>query len=59
MKESNINKKSENNNNSLIDVNCGDLVFSCRSAGLENTGEPIILLHGFPETSHMWNYLLE
>ncbi len=26
--------------------------FRCREAG--TTGEPVILLHGFPETSHMW-----
>jgi pimeloyl-ACP methyl ester carboxylesterase len=31
--------------------------FRVRSAGA--TGEPVILLHGFPETSHMWVPLLE
>jgi pimeloyl-ACP methyl ester carboxylesterase len=32
--------------------------FRCREAGPES-GEPVILLHGFPETSHMWLPLLE
>jgi len=32
------------------------MTFRCRVAG--ETGEPIILLHGFPETSHMWVDLL-
>lgn len=34
------------------------LTFKCRVAG-NPTGEPVILLHGFPETSHMWLPLLE
>ena len=54
MKQPGINKQPENNNDTLIEVHHGDLVFSCRTSGLENTGEAIILLHGFPETSHMW-----
>jgi pimeloyl-ACP methyl ester carboxylesterase len=32
------------------------MTFRCRVAG--DTGEPVILLHGFPETSHMWVDLL-
>jgi pimeloyl-ACP methyl ester carboxylesterase len=32
------------------------LTFRCREAGDE--GEPVILLHGFPETSRMWEPLL-
>ena len=58
MKQPSIDKHSENNNVSFIEVHHGELVFSCRSAGLENTGEAVILLHGFPETSHMWVDLL-
>lgn len=34
------------------------MTFRCRVCGLENSGEPIILLHGFPETSHMWEGIL-
>ena len=34
-------------------------VFTCRVDGLENNGDPIILLHGFPETSRMWKNLIE
>ena len=33
------------------------LRFSCREAGAQD-GEPVILLHGFPETSHMWTGLM-
>jgi pimeloyl-ACP methyl ester carboxylesterase len=33
------------------------LDFSCREAGPLD-GEPVILLHGFPETSHMWTGLM-
>ena len=58
MKQPSIDKHSENNNESFIEVHHGELVFSCRPAGLENTGEAVILLHGFPETSHMWVDLL-
>lgn len=32
--------------------------FDCRFSG-EETGEPIILLHGFPETSIMWTGLMD
>mgnify|MGYP001069778037 CR=1 FL=1 len=36
------------------------MVFRSRGAGLDNvSGEPIILLHGFPETSIMWANLTE
>jgi pimeloyl-ACP methyl ester carboxylesterase len=33
------------------------MTFTCREAGSD--GEPVIMLHGFPETSHMWIPLLE
>lgn len=33
------------------------MTFRCREAG--TTGEPVLLLHGFPETSHMWIGLME
>ena len=34
-------------------------VFTCRVGGLENNGDVVILLHGFPETSRMWKNLIE
>jgi pimeloyl-ACP methyl ester carboxylesterase len=40
------------------DIAANGLMFHCREAGPE-TGEPVILLHGFPETSHMWLPLLD
>jgi pimeloyl-ACP methyl ester carboxylesterase len=38
------------------EVNC--MTFKCRVAG-NPTDEPVILLHGWPETSHMWIGLME
>jgi pimeloyl-ACP methyl ester carboxylesterase len=36
------------------------MIFRSRGAGLDNvSGEPVILLHGFPETSIMWVNLME
>ena len=46
-------------NESFADVTIGNnLTFTCRVSGLENTGETVILLHGFPSTSHMWHELI-
>ena len=38
-------------------ITLGDLTFDVRVAG--TSGEGVILLHGFPETSHMWLPLME
>ena len=47
------------NNEDFADVYIEDnLIFTCRVAGLENTGGTVILLHGWPETSKMWSKLL-
>lgn len=40
----------------LTELNANGITFRCRLAG--DSGEPVILLHGFPETSHMWVGLL-
>lgn len=40
----------------IRDINANTMTFRARFAG--DTGEPVILLHGFPETSHMWVELL-
>ena len=42
---------------SINEVEANGLRFRVRSAG--SAGEPVILLHGFPETSHMWIPLLD
>ena len=47
-----------NNSDPFTKVKHGTFVFNCRVAGMDNDGEAVILLHGFPETSHMWNDLL-
>lgn len=39
------------------EIEANGLRFVCREAGPAG-GEPVILLHGFPETSHMWTALL-
>lgn len=38
------------------DIEANGMTFLCREAG--GGGEPVILLHGFPETSHMWTRLV-
>lgn len=40
----------------ITEIAANGLTFRCRTAGDE--GEPVILLHGFPETSHMWVELM-
>lgn len=43
----------------VLDVHVNGLTFQCRCCGLENNGESVLLLHGFPETSYMWLPLLK
>lgn len=38
------------------EIEASGMTFRCREAG--EGGEPVILLHGFPETSHMWTPLM-
>ena len=42
----------------IRDIAANGFSFRCRESG-PAAGEPVILLHGFPETSHMWIPLLE
>jgi pimeloyl-ACP methyl ester carboxylesterase len=39
------------------EISANRMTFRCREAA--GSGEPVILLHGFPETSHMWIPLME
>ena len=44
----------------ICEIEANGMVFRGRSAGAEgSTAEPVILLHGFPETSIMWAGLME
>ena len=43
---------------SFADVSVDELTFTCRVSGMENTGDAVILLHGFPETSRMYYDLI-
>ena len=36
----------------IRELEANGMTFRCRTAG--DSGEAVILLHGFPETSHMW-----
>lgn len=49
--------------NSVVDgeyrLKANDLEFLIRVAGIQNEGPAVILLHGFPESSLMWQPLLE
>jgi pimeloyl-ACP methyl ester carboxylesterase len=42
----------------IKEITANGLTFRCRVCGMENSGEPVILMHGFPETSHMWEDML-
>ena len=44
---------------SFADIRIEDFVFHCRISGIDNIGDAVILLHGFPETSRMWYPLME
>ncbi|MBC8196877.1 MAG: alpha/beta hydrolase [Candidatus Marinimicrobia bacterium] len=49
----------EKNNIKFADVETDEYTFTCRIGGLENAKETIILLHGFPETSRMWQEFIK
>ena len=38
----------------VVEVKAGEFIFNCRTAGIQNPGEGVILLHGFPTTSYMY-----
>ena len=48
-----------NTHNGIVRIGANGLEFRARVAGLDNTGPGVVLLHGFPETSLMWNPLIE
>lgn len=41
----------------IREIQANGMTFRCREAG--TSGDAVILLHGFPETSHMWIELME
>ena len=43
----------------VVEVKAGQFIFNCRTAGVKNSGEGVILLHGFPTTSYMYVDLME
>lgn len=49
---------SQNAQVKIQELSANGMTFRCRVCGLENSGEPVILLHGFPETSHLWEGIL-
>ncbi len=48
----------KNNTIQIKEIKANGMTFKCRTAGLGNGGEPIIFLHGFPESSIMWNNIM-
>lgn len=53
--------ESKTNSESQVEIKelpANGMTFRCRVCGLGNSGEPVILLHGFPETSHLWEGIL-
>ncbi|MEM9275959.1 MAG: alpha/beta fold hydrolase, partial [Cyanobacteria bacterium P01_F01_bin.143] len=43
----------------ILEVTANEMNFRCRVCGMDNNGESVILLHGFPETSHMWEKVMK
>jgi pimeloyl-ACP methyl ester carboxylesterase len=43
----------------LVGIPARGMMFRARVAGLEQNGPAVIMLHGFPETSMMWDPLIE
>ena len=43
----------------IVELQANGFTFRCRTCGMSNMGDPVILLHGFPETSHMWTKVLQ
>ena len=50
---------SNNDGESFAYVKTGEFTFNCRVSGMDNSGDAVILLHGFPETSRMWFDLIK
>ena len=45
-------------NIAIENISIGDFTFQCRTCGLSNPGQLIIFLHGYPETSYMWEGIM-
>ena len=43
----------------IVNIEANGMIFTCRIAGDNATGKPVMLLHGWPETSHMWIELMK
>lgn len=50
---------TENDNTGEFRIQVGEMEYLVRAAGLQNDGPAVILLHGFPESSIMWDGMLE
>jgi pimeloyl-ACP methyl ester carboxylesterase len=48
-----------NTHQGIVRIAANGYEFRARVAGLDNTGPGVVLLHGFPETSLMWQPLIE
>ena len=59
MNNSNSIKEVIVNDEWFAEVQIGEYTLNRRIAGMENDGEMVILLHGFPETSYMWIKLMK
>jgi pimeloyl-ACP methyl ester carboxylesterase len=54
--DSQINQESQIE---IRELTANGMSFRCRVCGMNNIGDSVILLHGFPETSHMWEGVLQ
>lgn len=58
-KASNLPLFSKNTKDGVYRLPVNGYEFVVRVAGMNNTGEAVILLHGFPESSLMWESLIQ
>ncbi len=49
---------ADSTSHGLVRIEANGLVFRARVAGLDSDGPGLVLLHGFPETSAMWERLI-
>lgn len=54
-----LSKETQNSKSRVIEVKVDSFSFNVRTAGDAKEGIPVILLHGFPETSRMWMKIIE
>ncbi|KNZ41714.1 alpha/beta fold hydrolase [Acetobacterium bakii] len=48
-----------NNEVKMTTISANEMDFTCRTCGLDSKGELVILLHGFPQSSVIWENIIK